>query len=97
MLQQQVWPLVAFELSSNYIEVVRSSPDGGRVTMPSGDTTRYTCPGDGNPDVVSFMHSTTSAAQYAVITDDQNNISACLRATCRILKVRLQAYAASGV
>ncbi|MEZ4686318.1 MAG: hypothetical protein R3B47_09695 [Bacteroidia bacterium] len=55
--------------------MIRSAPDGGTVAMPASATTRYTCPGDGNPDVVSFMHSTTSAAQYAyVITDDQNNI-----------------------
>lgn len=64
-----------FDLSSNFIEVVRSNPDGGTVAMPSGATTRYTCPGDGNADVVTFTHTTTSNAQYAyVITDDQNNI-----------------------
>ncbi|MFK7970822.1 MAG: hypothetical protein AB8F95_10665, partial [Bacteroidia bacterium] len=63
------------DLSSNFIEIVRSNPNGGTVAMPSGATRRYTCPGDGNADVVSFTHVSTSSAQYAyVITDDQNVI-----------------------
>jgi hypothetical protein len=64
-----------FELSDNFIEIVRSNPDDGTVSMPSGATRRYTCPGDGNPDVVSFVNTSSSSAQYAyVITDDQNII-----------------------
>ncbi|MFK7970683.1 MAG: T9SS type A sorting domain-containing protein, partial [Bacteroidia bacterium] len=64
-----------FDLSSNFIEIVRSNTNGGTVAMPSGATRRYTCPGDGNADVVSFTHVSTSSAQYAyVITDDQNTI-----------------------
>ena len=64
-----------FELSSNYIEIVRDMPDGGTVAMPSGATERYTCTQDGNADVVMFTHQTNSRSQYRyVITDDQNNI-----------------------
>ncbi len=64
-----------FALSSNFITVGRDTPDGGTVAMPSGATTRYTCPGDGLADMVSFVHSGASNSNYAyVITDDQNNI-----------------------
>lgn len=65
-----------FELSSNFIEVVRTDVDGGTVAMPSGATERSTCAGDGVDDIVMFTHQTTQAgANYRyVITDDQNNI-----------------------
>ena len=62
-------------ISSNAITVYRENVDGGTVAMPSGATTRYTCPGDGNDDIVMFTHTTNSNANYAyVITDDNNNI-----------------------
>jgi len=61
---------VCYELSSNFIEIVRTMPDGGMVMTPDSATTVYTCVGDGNADMVSFAHMTTSAASYAyVITD----------------------------
>ena len=63
-----------FELSSNYIEVFRTSTDGGTVAMPSGATVRYTCPGDGNPDIVTFTHQTSSSANYIYVITDDNNI-----------------------
>jgi hypothetical protein len=64
-----------WEISTSAITVNRIGVDGGTVAMPSGATTRYTCPGDGNDDIVMFTHSTTSTVNYAyVITDDQNNI-----------------------
>ncbi|MCO6477298.1 MAG: hypothetical protein J5I94_11785, partial [Phaeodactylibacter sp.] len=65
-----------FSLSDNFITVIREVPEGGTVAMPDGNTIRYTCPGDGNPDVVQFDSSGT-VGQYAyVITDDNNNILA---------------------
>ncbi|MEO1518868.1 MAG: T9SS type A sorting domain-containing protein, partial [Bacteroidota bacterium] len=65
-----------FELSSNFITVIRTEVDGGTVSMPSGATVRYTCPGDGVDDVIMFVHENDApGTEYAyVITDDQNNI-----------------------
>ena len=64
-----------FRLSENFIEIIRSKPDGGTVAMPNGNTERQTCAGDGEADVVMFTHNTTSNAQYRyVITDENNNI-----------------------
>ncbi|MEM1323868.1 MAG: hypothetical protein AAGG75_26650, partial [Bacteroidota bacterium] len=63
-----------FQLSENFIEVIRDNPDGGTVAMPSGATTRYTCPGDGIDDIVEFTRSTSSLANYAYVVTDDNNI-----------------------
>jgi hypothetical protein len=65
-----------FELSSNFIEVIRDMPDGGMVSeAETGNDTVYTCPGDGIADVIHFEYMTESMSKYTfVITDDQNNI-----------------------
>ncbi|MEM1324140.1 MAG: T9SS type A sorting domain-containing protein, partial [Bacteroidota bacterium] len=63
-----------FDLSDNFIEVIRDNPDGGTVAMPSGATTRYTCPGDGIDDIVEFTRNTSSLANYAYVVTDDNNI-----------------------
>jgi len=56
-----------YDLSENYIEVVRDNPEGGTVSMPDGGTSIYTCPQDGNPDVVEFVSAGASNAKYAYI------------------------------
>ncbi len=56
-----------YDLSDNYIEVVRDVPDGGMVSMPSGATERYTCAQDGTADVVKFRHDSASQSKYAYI------------------------------
>ncbi|MCB9048756.1 MAG: hypothetical protein H6556_04920 [Lewinellaceae bacterium] len=63
-----------FDLSDNFITVVRETPNGGTVAMPNGEDTRYTCPGDGNPDVVMFESTGTSSGPYAYVVTDENNI-----------------------
>lgn len=64
-----------FSLSENYITVTRNSVDGGTVAMPSGATYRQVCTMDGNPDIVMFVNTSTSSANYAyAITDSNNNI-----------------------
>ena len=65
-----------FDLSDNFITVIRETPEGGTVAMPNGETIRYTCPGDGNPDVVMFDSTGTSGLYTYVITDEDNNILA---------------------
>ncbi|MEM6966075.1 MAG: T9SS type A sorting domain-containing protein [Bacteroidota bacterium] len=56
-----------FDLSDNFISVIRDVPDGGTVSMPSGATERFTCAQDGNPDVVSFTNQGASNSNYAYV------------------------------
>ncbi len=63
-----------FELSSNFIEVVRTGVEGGMVAMPSGATSRYVCVGDGNPDVVTFTNTSSANANYQYVITDENAI-----------------------
>jgi hypothetical protein len=64
-----------FDLSDNFIVINRFKPNAGRVQMPNGLTTRYTCPGDGKADLVRFDSVGASLSRYAyVITDDKNVI-----------------------
>jgi Secretion system C-terminal sorting domain len=64
-----------FDLSRNFVETVRNPVDGGNVAMPNGLTTRYTCPGDGKPDIVRFVNtSVTAGARYRYLVTDANNI-----------------------
>ncbi len=64
-----------FDLSDNFITVIRTGVDGGTVAMPSGATERMTCAGDGEDDIVMFTHETSSTANYAyVITDEAGTI-----------------------
>jgi hypothetical protein len=50
-----------FSLSDNFITVVRETPEGGTVATEDGETLVYTCPGDGNPDIISFDSTGTSS------------------------------------
>ena len=66
-----------FDLSDNFVEINRVETEGGTVSTPAGDTTVYTCPGDGIADVIDFVSTSTSSADYAyVVTDEDNNILA---------------------
>ncbi|MFK7770693.1 MAG: T9SS type A sorting domain-containing protein [Saprospiraceae bacterium] len=63
-----------FDLSENFIEVVRTGVEGGTVYTTDSETMVYTCPGDGVDDVLSFMHSSTTGNFIYVITDTDGNI-----------------------
>jgi hypothetical protein len=63
-----------FDLSDNFITVVRETPDGGTVATEDGETTVFTCPGDGNPDIISFDSTGTSSGPYAYVITDENGI-----------------------
>ena len=64
-----------FELSDNYLSVIKTDPDGAKVALPDGNTHTFVC---GNlPDVSSreLITNTTSPALYTfLLTDDQNKI-----------------------
>ena len=64
-----------YDLSDDFLTVVRQKPDGGTVSIPSGEETVYTCPGDDMPDILTFDSLTAYPGAYVyLITDSQNNI-----------------------
>mgnify|MGYP000276831009 CR=1 FL=1 len=62
-----------YALSENFIEVRRAIPEGGTVLFEDGSDFVNICPGDGNPDIVSFDSTGTSNSLYAYIVTDENN------------------------
>ncbi|WP_020529366.1 T9SS type A sorting domain-containing protein [Flexithrix dorotheae] len=61
-----------WDLSDNYVKLIRDMPDGGTVSTTAGDTVVYTCPGDGIDDVIMAMHETASNSNYAYVVTDEN-------------------------
>ena len=63
-----------FELSSNFIEVIRTMTDGGTVETDNGEVAIEICVGDGEDDIINFVNSSTSPANYQYVITDENNI-----------------------
>ena len=64
-----------FDLSDNYIEVIRALAEGGTVSTVAGDTVVYTCVGDGVADEIAFASEGASNANFTyVITTEDNTI-----------------------
>ena len=70
-----------FSLSENVFPVSSIVPDGGVVSSADGLSSVFTCPGDGNPDVISFSTTSTDASYAFVVVDEENNILAILEDT----------------
>ncbi len=73
-----------FDLSDNYLSVIKTNPDGARVTLPDGSTQTFVC---GNlPDVSSREIKTTteSPALYTYLLTDSKNIILRIIPTAKI-------------
>ena len=63
-----------YDLSDNFIAVIRESVHGGTVEASNGLTEIYTCPGDGLEDIVMFTGTGSSAdANFTYIITDNND------------------------
>ena len=66
-----------FELSSNYIEVTKYFMGIEEIRTEDGQQVVYTCPGDGQPNIVSFkITGSTNTNLVYLITDTDNVVSA---------------------
>lgn len=63
-----------FDLSNNFVTVVRAIPAGGTVATAAGETQITTCPGDGTDDFVTFVSSDASATNFTFIVTDSDNV-----------------------
>lgn len=64
-----------FDLSDNFIEVIKTEPEGGQVQLSNGETSTVVCTGDSVEDILTFTAEGNSDAPYLfVLTDSVNRI-----------------------
>ena len=64
-----------WDLSDNYITVIRETPTAGTVSFNDGSDIQYTCPGDGRSDLLEFGSTSTYPGSYLyLITDPENKL-----------------------
>jgi hypothetical protein len=64
-----------YELSSNFVTIIRERVDGGMISLLDGNTTINICPNDDIADILSFINTGSTTANYTyVITDVNNNL-----------------------
>ncbi len=64
-----------FELSADFVTVIRSTPNGGTVATSEGETEVNVCPGDGLPDIFTFVSMDADGANFTfIVTDEENNV-----------------------
>jgi len=64
-----------FELSDNFITVIRAVPSGGTVTTESGETEVSVCPGDGIDDIITFVSEGADAsANFTYLITDEAGV-----------------------
>ncbi|MEM6769966.1 MAG: hypothetical protein AAF597_05195, partial [Bacteroidota bacterium] len=59
-----------FALSENYVTVIREAPEGGMVSLADGSTEIDFCSGDGEPDVLNFITTSTTINYGYIIADN---------------------------
>ncbi|MEZ4988307.1 MAG: hypothetical protein R2795_25315 [Saprospiraceae bacterium] len=63
-----------YELSTGYVSVFTGQLMAGTVSTTIGVNERFTCPGDGNADVITFTHEGTGSGTFVYILTDANNL-----------------------
>lgn len=63
-----------FDLSENFISVTNEVPEGGTVSLLDEELQRFTCPNDGNADVLQFFSDGASGTGFVFLVTDENNI-----------------------
>ena len=63
-----------FRITNNSIEIVRSMPDGGTISLLGGQDSISFCVSDENADRAIFVESSFSLAKYRYILTDTNNV-----------------------
>ncbi|MEM8584008.1 MAG: T9SS type A sorting domain-containing protein [Bacteroidota bacterium] len=63
-----------FDLSDNFVTVLREDADGGTISLEDGSTEVELCPGDGIPDLLTFVASGNTGPSYVLLVTDENNM-----------------------
>lgn len=68
MLSDDCW-----EITSGFVSVVRQTPTAGTLAFTDGSDLKYTCPGDGNADLLEFSTTSTYPGSYLYLITNENN------------------------
>lgn len=64
-----------FDVSDNFIEIVKEVPEAGVISIPSGVSSLFVCIGDGKPDIIRLDSLLASNTPYLyVLTDESNTV-----------------------
>lgn len=75
-LQSKAFSNDCFDVSDQFIHVIRDNPYAGRIQALGGTARVFTCPLNDNLDYVHFQHPEAVAIKYAfVVTDTFDNIT----------------------
>ncbi len=62
-----------FDLSDNFVEIIREIPFGGDVLLQNGDTIAFVC-SEGEASVLQFDSTGTSRGEYIYVITDESNV-----------------------
>ncbi|MCB0598230.1 MAG: hypothetical protein H6557_32485 [Lewinellaceae bacterium] len=63
-----------FDLSDDFVSIIREEVNGGMVATEDGATEVFLCPGDGLADTVRFDSSGIMGGAFAYLVTDTNNV-----------------------
>jgi len=62
-----------YDRSENFVTVNRSNPNGGTISLQSGETSAYFCPDGENPDKVFLQVNNKSGIHFKYVVTDEND------------------------
>lgn len=73
LINQAIFASGCFGVTSTFVEIIKSVPDGGLVEVAEGDTIITICAGDGAEDRIIFGNNSNGLSAYQYIITDTNN------------------------
>jgi len=64
-----------YAISDNFVQVTRTEPIGGQLALDNGEVIIYTCPSDGNPDVVRYERLNGAGDNFQYIITDEFDVA----------------------
>ncbi|MEZ4995497.1 MAG: T9SS type A sorting domain-containing protein [Saprospiraceae bacterium] len=61
-----------YSITENFITIIREQPTAGEISFTDGSEIKYTCPGDGKADSLSFNSTSTFPGKYIYLITDEN-------------------------
>lgn len=65
---------LCFDVTEGFVAIEATTPDGGSVSLEDGSDMIEVCSAEDNPDILTFVHQTSSSAPYVYILTDANYV-----------------------